>query len=173
MMQGVISPTKAALNRQRFRSPQYQLEDFIKLPSFDRGRRKISKMGGVQINYSGVKPKPAGLSPNIISRKEKSRRFTSTSPNPSNKLVSKFVKMNTMNLSHNKNNDIAQVRSIFILYRKEEVNPDIYSKSFLKSTTARSSLFATSPLAFPKRYLILNYFYRWFRSSHKRKSKLL
>ena len=117
MMQRVLSPTKGVFNRQRFKSPQYQLDNFIKLPSFDRGRRKISKMGGIQVNYySGVKQKPVAMSPNLKSRKDKTRRLTSTSPNPSNKLANQFVKMNTLNLTHNKNNDNSQVCLLVIYF---------------------------------------------------------
>ena len=65
-------------------------------------------MGGIQLNFTGVKHKPPVVSPNL-QKKEKSRRLTSTSPNPSNKLVSQFVKMNTLNFSNSKNRDNVRI----------------------------------------------------------------
>ena len=58
-MKGVLSPSRGSyLQQNRFQSPQPQMGQFIMLPSFDkdRGRRKISKMGGLASMFS-MKPK--------------------------------------------------------------------------------------------------------------------
>lgn len=49
VMKGVLSPGRMGYQANRFQSPQGMNVTFINLPSFnsDRGRRKISKMGGL------------------------------------------------------------------------------------------------------------------------------
>ena len=54
-MQGVLGQgRRGSYLHNRFKSPQPEMTNFINLPSFeaDRGRRKISKMGGLQMMFS-------------------------------------------------------------------------------------------------------------------------
>lgn len=71
------------------------------LPSFDRGRRKISKMGGEQFSFSNAIPRIASASPQVEINNLKSRRFTSTSPATNNKMISNIIKTSTLNLDDN------------------------------------------------------------------------
>ena len=106
MMPGVLSSNNS-FNR-RYRSPQYTAKNFIMPPSFDRGRRKISKMGGTQLNFSGLMPKISPTSPQVETQNMRSRRFTSKSPAPKPNMIANLSKTNTLNLDEEEkfNNEI-------------------------------------------------------------------
>lgn len=98
VMQGSLNQVNSFT--RRYKSPQYKSKNYIMLPSFDRGRRKISKMGGEQFSFTNTLPVFASTSPQGEMGNPKSRRFTSTSPGANNKMISNIMKTNTLNLDN-------------------------------------------------------------------------
>lgn len=93
LMKGVLNPSRGSYLQHRFNSPQPEPDSFIMLPSFDRGKRKISKMGGSM--FSAISSNRIAASMSGVQRRDQSRRLTSTSPKPHVKLHTPLMKKHT------------------------------------------------------------------------------
>jgi len=76
----LLSKNRGSYLQYRFNSPQPNGESLMILPSFDRGRRKISKMGGIDHMFGKSRQVPIMNVSKNITKTTHSRRFTSTSP---------------------------------------------------------------------------------------------
>lgn len=103
IMKGVLQAnSRGSYLRNRFNSPQPQ-DNYIMLPSFekDRGRRKISKMGGVSYMFSAnnlqqlISPKSKVP---LQKRIKNARRLTSVSPRAYVAIKTPLSKKQTMGI---------------------------------------------------------------------------
>ncbi|CAI2360343.1 unnamed protein product [Moneuplotes crassus] len=114
---GVLSPGKMGIFQTRYKSPQIKDINYITMPNFkvDRGRRKISKMGGLQTmfqfdnsNQGSSTRVPQNLHLNrTLNKQRDTRRLTNFGPSPTRKMVINhpILKKQTMNTELLKNLD--------------------------------------------------------------------
>lgn len=109
-MKGVLGQSRGSY-LQRLQSPQPESKMLITLPEFDRGRRKISKMGGIATMFSASRVKERSDSSKKVIQKPigHNRRFTSVSPNPKMRVAAQITKKMTYNM--NKLNALDKVTS--------------------------------------------------------------
>jgi len=98
----LLSKNRGSYLQYRFNSPQPNGESLMILPSFDRGRRKISKMGGIDHMFGKSRQVPIMNVTKNISKTSHSRRFTSTSPVTVPKLRANLQKTTTFSANEMK-----------------------------------------------------------------------
>lgn len=100
LIKGVLSNNRRESYLQsRFQSPQPRDQNFIMLPVFDRGKRKISKMGGIGLMFGNNLMKQVMQNDKKTMSNMHSRRFTSTSPSNKFRLQAELQKKNTYNIN--------------------------------------------------------------------------
>jgi hypothetical protein len=100
LVKGVLSNNRRESYLQnRFQSPQPRDQNFIMLPDFDRGKRKISKMGGIGLMFANNLMNQIKQSDKKNMKNFHSRRFTSTSPSNKFRLRAELQKKNTYNIN--------------------------------------------------------------------------
>lgn len=129
----IFSPQNTVL-RSRVTRNKMNTINYMNLPDFDRGKRKISKMGGFpQMMFMSGKKKTSEKLETVQSPVAPNRRFTSASPNIQNRFKTPIMKKQTYNVNkinklENSNSNKANVKQnndsfIFEIIPEEKKKP--------------------------------------------------